>query len=91
MPCLFLPNYCPCHRLLLGDDYDKTIIEEVEKTQWTYNEEAMQHTKQRATCIICLEKLKNGDLCFILPCGQGQQAKMSNAGSSYGMSMASDF
>jgi hypothetical protein len=41
MPCLFLPNYCPCHRLLLGDDYDETIIEEVEKNQWTYNEEAM--------------------------------------------------
>ena len=68
LPFYCLPEWCPCHQWLTKDDLSEEILNKLEEHQWIYQEAYMIDKTQKVTCIICLDKLKQGDLVWFLPC-----------------------
>lgn len=67
-PINFLPCCCCCQHWIRGDDIIMEIWRMLEANEWNYSELAMSHTKQKASCLLCMQEFQQGQLLMLLPC-----------------------
>lgn len=87
--CLCVPEGCTCKKWLHGAGFDAAIWEQLEDGQWIYEELAMSHTEQTVTCILCLEKLKQGETIMLLPCSSIGRRRTTHHGTDKNSSLSS--
>lgn len=53
LPCYYMPDCCPCKRLLTGVSQKEAIWQLLEDYEWAYNSDLVKETK-KPSCFLCL-------------------------------------